>query len=175
MKKEKQVKHLIIRYLILFMLAIPNFWLFYAIFTPLTIYTSFFLLDLFFNSALVGNAIFISGRQSIEIIPACVAVLAYYLLFFLNLSIPKIKAKKRIQMIAFSFSALFIANVLRIFFLSLLFINESAFFDITHRIFWYFVSIILVIAIWFTEVKLFNLKDIPVFTDLNFLKQINDN
>ncbi len=72
-------------------------------------------------------------------------------------------------MLAFAFSAFLLVNLLRIFILSLMFINGSSFFDITHRLFWYFLSTVFVIVIWFTEVKLFKIKEIPFYTDLKYL------
>ena len=170
-RSDKKIQNIITRYLILIATAFPNFYIFYLIFTPLTIYSSYFLLDLFFDANLFGNVISISGCFPIEIVEACVAGSAYYLLFFLNLSTPKIKIKKRIQMLSFAFSVLFLVNILRIFFLSILFIYQSKYFDITHNIFWYFVSIILVIGIWFWEIKIFKIKEIPVYSDLKFLKK----
>ena len=56
-------------------------------------------LGLFFDTLLMGNVILLDNRIPIEIVPACVAGSAYYLLLILNLSIAKIKLKTRIQMI----------------------------------------------------------------------------
>ena len=72
-------------------------------------------------------------------------------------------------MIALSFILFLIINILRIFFLSLLFISGSSWFDFTHELFWYLVSIVFVVGIWFTEVKLFKIKEIPFYSDLKLL------
>ncbi len=160
---------ILIRYAILIILALPNFWLFYFVFTPLTVYFVYFLLNLFFNASLVGNTKIIFNSIPIEIIGACVAGSAYYLLSILNLSTPNINLQKRVKMILFSFFFFLIINVLRIFLLSLLLVSGSSFFDITHKLFWYIGSTLFVIGIWFAEVKYFKIKDIPFYSDVKLL------
>ena len=169
MGAKKQVIDIFIRYVILILIALPNFYLFYFIFTPLTVYPVYFLIKLFFDASLTGEVINIMNYFPIEIIEACVAGSAYYLLLILNLSIPKIKLKKRINLILFSFTLFLIINILRIFLMSMIFIYGSQYFDILHKLFWYFGSIIFVIGIWFAEVKLFNIKEIPFYSDIKFL------
>jgi exosortase/archaeosortase family protein len=170
---KKDYYSIIIRYLILIFISIPNLYIFYLIFTPLTIYPVYFILNLFFEVFIQENTLSINGF-SIEIIKACVAGSAYYLLLILNLSIPKINLKKRLNMILFAFSSLLILNILRIFLLTSLLLIYPSLFNITHKLFWYLISIIFVIAIWFTEVKIFKIKQIPIYSDIKLLiKQIN--
>jgi exosortase/archaeosortase family protein len=156
-----------LRYAIILIVAIPNLWIFYLILTPLTLYTSYFLLDIFFSATLSGSTILINNCAPIDIINACTAGSAYYLLFLLNLSTPRLK--HRIKAILFSFSAFFLLNIIRIFVLSLLHINTSQIFDAAHKLSWYSLSILFVIGIWFLTVKLFSVKDIPFHTDLRYL------
>ena len=162
-----------IRYLIIILIAIPNLFVFYFIFTPATIYPVFGAFKILFNEVLLNSNIFQINREFfIEIIPACIAGSAYYLLFVLNLSTPKIKIKKRIKMILFSFAFLLILNILRILILSLIFVYSSAtsnLFDITHKLFWYFGTTIFVVLIWFIEVKTFKIKEIPIYSDIKYL------
>ena len=162
-----------IRYLIIILIAIPNLFVFYFIFTPATIYPVFGAFKIFFKEVLlVGSTFQISNEFFIEIIPACIAGSAYYLLFVLNLSTPKIKIKKRIKMLLFSFAFLLGLNILRILVLSLIFVylpSTSNLFDITHKLFWYFGTTIFVVLIWFIEVKTFKIKEIPVYSDIKFL------
>ena len=173
MKKSNLYWSIIIRYLILILIALPNLYLFYLILTPLTIYPVYFLLKLVSEVSLQANTLLISNF-SIEIIKACIAGSAYYLLLILNLSIPKIDLKKRLKMILFAFLLLLVLNILRIFLLILLLLINPYLFDITHKAFWYLISIIFVIGIWFTEVKVFKIKQIPFYSDIRFLiKQIN--
>ena len=175
MKKElRNIWDISIRYLILILIGIPNLWLFYLIFTPLTIYPIFFLLSLFFEVSLFGNFLILDNFLPIEIIGACVAGSAYYLLLILNLAIP-MKIQKRIKMLLFSLLSLLIINILRIFFLSLLFVSGKSFFDITHELFWYFGSIVFVVGVWFAGIKIFKIREIPFYSDLKslgFLKNL---
>jgi len=168
MKEKNSVKSIILRYFFLALIALPGFNLFYFVFLPLTVYPVYFLLNLFMEVNLVGNVIF-GGGFPVEIIGACVAGSAYYFLLILNLSIPKIDYKKRIKMVCFAFGILLIINILRIFSLSLMYFFGSQLFDFTHKLFWYLGSTIFVVAIWFLEVKLFDIKTIPFYSDLKFL------
>jgi exosortase/archaeosortase family protein len=159
-----------IRYIILASLSIYNLWIFYFIFTPLTVYASYFLLHLVYSQiSLVNNLILISGNFPIELIGACVAGSAYYLLLILNLSIPKIKILDRAKLILFSFLSFFIINVLRIFILSMIYVNGVSWFDTAHILLWYLGSIVFVVGIWFAGVKILKIKGIPFYSDLKYL------
>jgi len=164
-KQTKNIFDLITRYIILVLIAFPNLFIFYFIFTPITVYAIYFLLNIFFQVTLSGNMI---GTDcfSIKIIDACVAGSAYYLLFVLNFSTSKINLKKRINILASSFAIFLTANVLRIFFLAILASYGSSYFDQAHLFFWYFVSVFLVVGIWFFEVKYFKIKQIPFYSDI---------
>ncbi len=168
-KENKKFLSIFLRYLLIILLAIPNFYIFYKIFTPLTIYSSYFLFNLFFNALLTPEKHILIKEITIQIIPACVAGAAYYLLFALNLSIPDIKTRTRIKSIIFSFFALFIINVLRIFFLGLLIINNYSGVEFLHKFTWYFLSTLFVVVIWFLTIKIFKIKEIPFYTDLKFI------
>lgn len=167
-KLQKRLYDIIIRYFILLLIAIPNLFIFYFIFTPLTIYPVYFLFGLFFEPTLIKNIILIN-EIPIELIPACIAGAAYYLLLILNLSVPNIKIQKRIKMISLSFTVLLILNILRIFLLSLVYVSGNSFFDLAHQLFWYLGSTVFVIGIWFAEVKIFKIKEIPFYSDMKFL------
>lgn len=161
-----------IRYFILVLTGLPWLWPLYYVFSPLTIYPVYWLLGLFFDAALMGNSIII-GEIPIEIIAACVSTSAYYLLLVLNLATPEIKIKKRLLMIFLSFLVFLIVNILRIFFLTLLYLSGSAWFDFTHEVFWYFMSVVFVVLIWFCEVRVFNIKKIPFYSDLKVLYNLS--
>ena len=169
-RKNKIIIDILLRYSLLILLAIPNLWLFYMVFTPLTAYPVFALLNLFYDALLIsGKIILINRTIPIELIQACIAGAAYYLLLILNLSTREIKLKTRVKMIAFSFLAFLLVNILRIFILSIIAVSGSSFFDLTHIVFWYGLSTIFVVAIWFAEVKLFRIKTIPFYSDIKFL------
>jgi exosortase/archaeosortase family protein len=170
MVKKRAGLDILIRYLILVIVAIPNLWLFYTIFTPLTLYPVYWLLGLFHDvSLLAGNILLINMQVPIELIESCIAGAAYYLLLILNLATPGIKIKTRIKAILFSFVVLLIINILRIFILSLIAVSESSIFDVTHKVLWYLLSTIFVVLIWFAEVKIFKIKQIPFYSDIKFL------
>jgi exosortase/archaeosortase family protein len=162
-----KVYYLLLRYLVLVAVAIPNFVLFYIIFTPLTIYPVFFALNLFFNVSLESPFILFDNFR-VHIIPACVAGSAYYLLMIFNFSTP-MKFKTRIKSLLFSFLFLLILNILRILLLIIIFIYGSNYFQTSHLLFWYFLSTLFVIGIWFVEVKVFNIREIPIYSDLKYL------
>jgi len=156
------------RYTILILTGFLSIQIFYFLFTSFTIYPTYFLLKLFFNASLIYNTILINSLP-VEIIGACIAGSAYYLLLILNLSTPKIKLRKRITMLLFSFFLFLIINILRIFSLSILFVSGVSFFDLAHKLFWYVGSVVFVVGIWFLSVKIFKVKEIPFYSDIVFL------
>jgi exosortase/archaeosortase family protein len=171
MKKSKvkfSISGLILRYSILILAALFNLWIFYTIFTPLTIYPVYFIIKFFFSTSLLGNIIFVNSIP-IELIKACIAGSAYYLLFIFNMSVPNIKLKKRISMILFSFLSLLILNIIRIVSLIIIYLQKNSIFNITHEIIWYAFGTIFVVGIWFLEVKIYNIKEIPIYSDIKLL------
>jgi exosortase/archaeosortase family protein len=141
---------------------------FYTLFFPLTIYPVYALLSVFYLVSLSGSIIIASSEQ-ISIIDACIAGSAYFLLFALNLSLPKISLGKRIAMLAFEFTAFLAINILRIFFLSVLLINKSSSFDAVHQFLWYAVSILIVALIWICAIRLFRIREVPFLSDIRGL------
>jgi exosortase/archaeosortase family protein len=167
-KNKENPLFIIFRYLILLILmfSLPAI---YKVFSILTIYPVIFLLRLIYPSVLLfRNIIAINMNVYIQIIPACIAGSAYLLLLILNLSVP-ITAKKRVFSLVLSILILLCLNILRIFFLSVLYYNKSNLFNFTHLFFWYVLSTIFVIAIWFFIVKIFSIKEIPIYSDLKVL------
>ena len=167
-ERSSSLLDILLRYAILILIGVLGLKIFYFFFTYLTVYPTYFLLNLFFNASLAYNTILLSGFP-IEIIGACVAGSAYYLLLILNLSIREITIKKRIEMLLFSFASFLIINILRIFFLSILYVNGTSFFDIAHKLFWYLGSTVFVVGIWFLSVKIFKVKEIPLYSDIFYL------
>lgn len=170
-KKEKnenyRILFLLLRYISMIIFAIPRLYIFYLVLTPLTVYPIYFLLKIFYVASLAGKTIMINGL-SIELVNACIAGSAFYLLFILNMSM-RMKIKKRFFSLVFSFSLLWIINIIRIFLLSILYIENFRFFDITHVLFWYGLSIIFVVGVWFLTVKIFKIKGVPIYSDLKYI------
>ncbi len=154
-----------LRYLFALILGINSLYFIYLIFEPLTLYVSYFILELFYNVEIVKETVtLIIKDYSIEIVEACVAGAAYYLLLILNLTTP-MKIRKRINSLLFIIGGFFLLNIIRIIIFSILLINGFEYFDITHKVFWYVISTILVICVWFGNVYLFKIKEIPVYSD----------
>jgi len=173
MNKQRIIlNNILLRYFILVILALNGFALIYLVFTPLTVYFSYVLFKIFFNASLSGAVIFIGKSSIIEIIGACVAGSAYYLLFLLNLSVQDVSKKNRLKLLLFSTISLLLINVLRIFILGTLFYENFSSFELIHKIIWYFGSIILVALIWFWETSLFKIKEIPFSKDIKFLYKL---
>ncbi|MEK6894058.1 MAG: pacearchaeosortase [Nanoarchaeota archaeon] len=181
---------LISRYILLLLFGLGNLLIFYLIFTPLTIYPVFWLIGLsgdasllqgthtntcdFFegtfleNIACMNTTIFFKEFFA-SIIPACVAGSAYYLLLILNLSTP-MPLNKRIKSIIFLFSLFLILNVARIFAFAMFFASKNyEIFNIAHEASWYFGSTVLVIVLWFSNVLIFKVNEIPIYSDIKSL------
>ena len=171
---KKGVIELILRYLVLILLGLGNLAFFYIIFTPLTIYPVYYFLTklfdpVFFISTAPIPAIYFKGYVA-HIIPACVAGSAYYLLTILNLTAP-MKILKRLGSLAFMFLLFLILNITRIVVFANLVPVGYNYFDLTHQLTWYFGSTLMVIIIWFTNVLIFRIKTIPIYTDIRTIYQ----
>jgi exosortase/archaeosortase family protein len=164
--KAEDVLNLGGRYLILLLLGAFQLSLFYAIFTPLTVFPVFWVLSLIDSGAelLAGNVYYFDGIY-IEIIPACVAGAAYYLLLILNLTTP-MDSKQRTKSVLFLLLSFLFLNVLRIIIFSNLAASGSEYFDIAHNMVWYFGSTVMVVMVWFVNVWLFKIREIPVYSDI---------
>ena len=159
------------RYLLLLIIALAFSFsqIFYDFFLKLTIYPSCYLLN-FFYPALVSGSNLLANSYIIEIIPACVAVSAYFLFFILNLSM-SMNLKNRVKSLLFLFASLLAINILRIFIFSMLLVNNFAYFEVVHKFTWYFMNILIVVGLWFWAVKLFHLSNVPIYTDFKQLIQ----
>ena len=161
-----QFFYIFFRYLFSLVIAL-NMNILYIIFSPLTLYPVIFITSFFYESSIIGNTIII-GDISISLADACIAGSAYLLLLILNLSV-RMDCRKRVYSILFSMLAFLILNIARIILFTFLLLNSFAYFDITHKIFWYFVSSILVVLVWFLTIRIFKIKEIPFYTDLRLV------
>lgn len=162
---DKESFYIFFRYLVLLLLAIGNLYLFYLIFSPITVYLSLFFLRLIYTnvSLLPGNIFLLQGRY-IQLIGACIAGAAYYFLLILNLTTP-LKPKVRVKSIIFLFLSFLIVNVARIIVFSVLDVNNYSKFNQVHLFTWYFGSTVFIVLLWFINVYLFKIKAIPVYSD----------
>lgn len=165
----KQLKWIFVRYA-LATLAVFCLPFFYKIFRPITYWLLFFFSSIFYNVSFNGNYLLVDSF-SVELVDACIAGSAYLLLLLLNLLTPKIKFHKRIFLFLVSSVMFLIINIFRLL-VTIPFLGKNGFATI-HITFW-FISIAFVVAIWFFCVRVFNLKEIPVYSDvktiLKFLK-----
>jgi exosortase/archaeosortase family protein len=164
----KETIDLISRYLLLAILPLGGLYIFYSIFTPLTVYPAYFAFSKLYGAKLLtGNVIFFKGYYA-EIVQACVAGAAYYLLAILNLTTP-MHIKKRIKSLLFIAVSFLIINIIRIIIFGMLFSKGYQYFDVAHELVWYFGSTIIVVVVWFANVWLFKVKAIPIYTDMMHL------
>ena len=167
------VYNLGLRYILLLLLGLFMYNLsgFYNLFLQLTAFPASLLINIFQPAKFIGDIIYVDGL-AIEIIPACVAVSAYFLLLILNLT-TEMNIKTRIYSIIFSFLSLLIVNILRIWLMALLLLNNVYYFELFHMFTWYVLSIVIVVAIWFITVYIFKIKNIPIYSDFkNMFKKI---
>ena len=163
-----KIKNLIARYAIVIILALL-FPVFYTIFTPLTLYPVYLILNLFYSVNLDKTTLMING-SSINLIKACIAGSAYFLLAILNFSTPKIR--KRFYALAFSLVSFLLVNILRIVILSILFLSDFRYFTETHLVSWYLLTAVFVLLIWLLTIKVFEIKEIPFYSDIILIKML---
>ena len=162
---NKETFDLIIRYVLLAILPLGSLYIFYLIFTPLTVYPAYWVFNALYGAKLLlGNIIYFKGYYA-EIIGACVAGAAYYLLLILNLTTP-MHIKKRIKSILFLLLTFLIINITRIVIFGLLFSKGFKYFDLAHELVWYIGSTLIVVVVWFANVWLFKIREIPIYTDM---------
>ncbi|MFZ5954974.1 MAG: pacearchaeosortase [Nanoarchaeota archaeon] len=164
-----KISKLFFRYFIIFLFGIGNLYLFYLILRPLTEKIIMLILSSF-SAASIKNGVILFKSQRIELINACLAGSAFYLLFILNLSTPDISLKDRINIMLFSFGSLFLINILRL--IILIFLDYSVYFNVSHLISWYFLSTIFVFLIWISSVKFFKIEEIPIYSDIKFILEL---
>ena len=192
--KESPIKSLILRYSLLLLFGLGNLFIIYFIVSPLTIYpvfgalqslygaqllqnspttvcdiaTNYFPLKVVQNIACIKTTIFFKGYYA-NIIPACVAGSAYYLLLILSLTTPMNK-RMRLKSLVFLIGSFLILNTLRIIIFAIIFSHKGfEIFDVAHAATWYFGSTVLVVLLWFSAVLIFKIKNIPVYTDFKML------
>jgi exosortase/archaeosortase family protein len=168
-KTNKSLINLIVRYLLILLVGLGVVFtnIFYKIFLYLTIYPLGILLKILYSVEIFDNLL-IFNSLIVELIPACIAVSAYFLLLILVFSCP-IGFKRQIKALFVGFIILLAVNILRMFILIILAIQGSNLFNVLHTFFWYFLSTVFVVIIWFIVIYIFKIKEIPVYTDIRYL------
>jgi len=166
MKKiHKYLYDLFLRLALTLLVSINSLALFYFIFTPLTVYPSYWILKVFYPVIMQDNFL-LYNTNVIEIINACIAGSAYYLLIILNLTTKGINWITRIKAFIFSSLSLLVLNILRIVILAILLFSYPLAFTSIHIAFWLIGSTLFVVAIWIATIKIYNIKEIPIYSDL---------
>ena len=168
-KQAKKILSIFTRYIALLLLGTGNLYIFYKILTPLTIRTVSRILSISSPVTVTGNLIHFK-EIVIEMVPACIAGAAFFLLLLLILSTAEIKPGKRSLIIIISMLALFILNITRI--TTLAGISDASYFGIAHWTSWHIISTLFVVGIWFSIVKIYKIKSIPIYSDLIYLKNL---
>jgi exosortase/archaeosortase family protein len=147
----------------------------YAIFSPLTLFFSFILLQSFgYNPAvnIATDTIMVYGH-TLQFIPACTAASAYLLLVLLILLTKDIKISTRIYIFLLGSFLILAMNILRIDILIIILVKYSKdFFNTIHLLFWKIVSTVFVAFVWILLSIIFKVKTIPVVSDIVYLIEI---
>lgn len=168
-KDFKKITSLFSRYLIILILGVGDLYLIYKILTPLTLHATNLILKIFTPTTLSGNTIYFN-QSIIQIVPACVAGSAFYLLIALILSTANIAPEVRLKALLAALTAFFALNITRI--LILITLIKTPEFETIHFIFWHIVSTIFVIATYIATIKLYKIKSVPIISDFNYLKSL---
>ena len=149
---------------------------FRGVFSPVVVYLSLWLsylpLALFFGASLSGNVIFLWGK-SIEYVEVCSALGAYVLLLVLILLTKNIGFWRGFKMFFLGAFLILLANILRIDVLMYLFARNNVDLFITlHLITWQLLSGVYVALVWIFLVWKFNVKEVPIISDLRELKKL---
>ena len=168
-EQPKKIYGLFARYLAILLIGAGNLYIVYKLLTPLTVHTLNTILSIFTVTALSNNIIYLSQTR-IEIVPACVAGAAFYLLFLLLFSTANIKPETRAKAVITAFAIFFALNITRI--LILIPMINTSYFETIHWIFWHIISTIFVVAVWFSIIKIYKIKSIPIYSDLKYLRSL---
>jgi exosortase/archaeosortase family protein len=143
---------------------------FFSLFlTPLTIAGAYVLSSIFYKTSWLGINLFVNGHTFV-FVEACIATMAYYLVWLLIMLTKDISLKKRIYMVLTGFALIFLMNLLRIIILIVIFFNlDINYFESIHFFFWAFISGIYVALVWIVIVLVFKIKSIPAVDDIKFL------
>jgi len=173
MKKRKDNLKLVLlfsRYLFLILIALGNLYVFYAVLTLLTAGIVYFFIKILSSSPVIlSGSTLLFQTHAVELVEACIAGSAYYLLLILNFTTP-MNLRKRVYSIIFSMLTFFIINAIRIVIFTLLINSNFVYFNAMHLVFWYVLSILVVAGIWIATIKIYKIKDIPIYSDLTKIK-----
>jgi len=141
-------------------------------FTQFSAFVTTIPLRWFYDATLSGTIIHL-GSKSIDYITACSALGAYLFLAVLVLFTPRISFKKGLQIFLTGAVIIFLVNVMRIFVLATLLINNNIDMFVTLHLFtWKVLSGVFVALVWIFLVKLYRIKAIPIVSDWKYLLKL---
>ena len=159
------MKEIIIRYLLVLIVVFLS-GTFSFLLLPLTLYTSYFLLQLFLPVTVLGNVLTIS-TFSFTFVDACAATLAYVLLIVLILLTRDISFPQGLKMFLLGAASIFLLNILRIIFLVYLYVDFGKdYFAFAHLFLWHVVSTIFVAVVWILLVEYYHIESIPIVSEI---------
>jgi hypothetical protein len=165
-RQSKKILGLFTRYFALLLIGAGNLYVIYKLLTPLTINVVNGILSIFTATTLAGNTIHLN-IIAIEIVPACVAGSAFYLLLILLISTADIKPIIRTKAIITALMTLFTLNIVRI--LILIPMAGASYFETVHWIFWHIISTLFVVAVWLFIIRIYKIKTIPIYSDIKYI------
>lgn len=171
-RKHERTLDIVLRYSLGILLSLKSLYIFYFVFRPLTFYPASFLLSALYPVQTVGMEKIIIGINEIDFVNACIAGSAFYLLALLNLTTSGISWARRIRIFFVGSVFLLVFNIFRIVLLAAMLVNSYYLFDAAHFIFWYALSIAFVAAIWIFSARFYRIKSIPLWTDINYMRNM---
>ncbi|MBL7052029.1 MAG: pacearchaeosortase [Nanoarchaeota archaeon] len=165
------MKRIYLRYIIALIIAFST-GLFYMIFSPLTINTTYFILSLFYDVTIMNSSILFQD-VTFAFIPACTAATAYLIITELILLTRGISIANIFRFLYISYLSIFTMNILRILILIYIYLNYGKnYFDTFHLLFWHILSTLFVALVWIFLVEHFNIKGIPIISDIKHLLKL---
>lgn len=158
----------LLRYGLLLALGLSALAPLYWLITPFTVYAVAGVLGLFGTTTILAETTIVFQGAYIALIPACIAGAAYYLLLICAFTLP-LSWAQRFKLIGISWGLFFIGNILRILLATYFITSNQTLFDLTHALFWYAGSMLLVIACWFVTAFYYKVEEIPILTDIQQL------
>jgi len=151
----------------LILMLIP-FNIFYFLFLKPTIYSTMPLYSGLIRE--IGGDFIIIKYYKLNFVKACIASSAYYLLAILILLTKGMNIKKAVYIFLLGTFILFAGNLVRINFLIFILLSYGKnFFEEFHIIIWEFLSTIFVFLTWILLIRIFKIKKIPVYSDIEYL------
>lgn len=165
--RNSEIISLVIRYGILLVLGLAIS-VIYVVMTPLTVYPAYYVFNTLYTATFYPPNVIAFKGYFAHIIEACVAGAAYYFLLILNLTTP-MRVAQRVKSLVFLLGSFYVLNVVRIILFGMLFYKGFKYFDFAHIGTWYAGSTILVVALWFLNIKLFKITSVPGYSDMKRL------